>query len=407
MRASTMEMYVLDFVRSYRTFSNATLFSNTWTKLGDSFLENSGITGLRIYNIKDIHTIKKWSVVRKNGTTTLYIPQEDFYLKSDVLECQPWFKYFIGRAFGCSSGRLYQYGGTCYLNTVINGMLLSEGTRMLLFETYNREKDDMVFTSLENLACPIPQTKTSKSYILNLVHNILCKGDKLINTGDQHDVLLEASKSIFSSNSSPDLPNYGDGGVPLFALQKILLSLNIPFLLRLPLLSTFGEEKFVQRCDVTKEDAVDESLGFEEIKSCGDMKTDQSDIIINWHFKNPRERRSNEGQLMFDTNIKIFDGVEYVLQFGIIQIFLADGNGHAIVGMICNGIPQIYDSGSNSFIHVDWRFMNVDKSIEMKTSEIIGKIFDRKVDKAGVLASVYMRKERYDYLKANHVSCNI
>lgn len=45
---------------------------------------------------------------------------------SKYMTCKPWFIWYLNRAFTCLQGRLLQYSGTCYLNSVLNGFILSD-----------------------------------------------------------------------------------------------------------------------------------------------------------------------------------------------------------------------------------------------------------------------------------------
>lgn len=382
------------------------LYSESFEGIPNNFFDINNPEILKIYNLIENEQSSDFKKIVKNNVSYLSVPENTFQkdFKNNTLECQSWFKHFIYKAFNCVSGRLLQLSGTCYLNTAINGLFLSKGLQLLLKNIYSKETEKD-FVPLSSLSCPVEQTKSSKKYIMNLIYNILINKEKVQDTSS--DVLIQASKHIFSSYES------GEGGNSMLAFVQILLSLQIPFVLKLPHSYTYhnffsplqinnSPEMFVhpEHIDKTLYKKIGFRNYFQQLPQT--TKISQADIIID--LQEIRVEFSNCRTLMFPledaflSTEKEFDNIPFVIQFAFIAIDFEKGPGHAVVGIFCDQKQRIFDS-NNNFYDVDWKYftkenINRDHILRDKLRDIYG-IPPTSITREAV---VYLRKEKFEEL---------
>jgi hypothetical protein len=297
-----------------------------------------------------------------------------------TLECMSWFKHFSQKAFECASGRLIQISGTCFLNAVVNGIFLSPGIQLLLFHEYMKEVREGRFEGyreLKTLACPMPSEQNSKKFIFTLVHELMANRKRLRNKS--LDILKSSSGLSFSSSIS------GEGGSSLFSLIEILNSLRIDYLLKIPEAFTINtyDIDLLDYCTIDMDQSQKKEYVFpypisrKEFYDASSRNTlvsffttkysrtalqlmENTSILIEYQtfyqLRNLPEKQYNGGFQVAKPVIER-EGTKFDLQFCNLTIRFESGSSHALLGMICNGVYQIYDSYTNFFFNYDWQTM--------------------------------------------------
>ena len=146
------------------------------------------------------------------------------------LYCKEWFQYAVDTLFGCSKGRLMQISGTCYLNAIINGLVLSKPVRNLLLDKMKKLKHLEFKTSLsrEGLSRACRDAKTD-DYIFKLLYNVLCSNTPLKKViAPEDDLIIQYSKKY----SIPDIYTgirTGEGGLSDETMRQMVEYLNVLF----------------------------------------------------------------------------------------------------------------------------------------------------------------------------------
>lgn len=314
----------------------------------------------------DPHFSKKMTTFVFGDTKVLIRrPLTQMETANDILECQWWFSDEILKGFGCGKGRLLQQTGTCYLTAVVNGLLLSDSARGLCLKAMVKqlENDDKlketVMKPITDLACP-SFSQGRLAFFYNVLYNTVVKKprDKILNT---LDIFVHASAKYFSAKptiTDPANVEYGQGGYSPSALINLLLDMNVSGFIYIPEFApTIRYHNFV---NIDVQDNVTlllDKLRNNEYKS---QVSDQEQIIkmshrnclVTIYSGTPISRVSNE--------IIAANGNKFLLCFGIIVYFYKDVKtekvgAHAMVGLLCNDVPIVYDSDTNRFIDCNWR----------------------------------------------------
>lgn len=271
---------------------------------------------------------------------TLFNPQYAEYLRDQTsinilsneylpeLNCNEWFRYAINRIGGCMQGRLMQFTGTCYLNAVVNGFILGDRIRTLIFTKLTTLNEvELNYIKSDPMICY--NEPKNELYFLQLFYNALCKNT----IRGQGDIISQYSKLYDGDN----------GGEPSHTLKKILLWL-------------FGESNEIYYYSDTSYQAD----SFSQERSTMHVKF----LKGNTHSIPKIVKHSN--------------GTQYELEFAIVTITFHDEDGefskwynakvesHAVCGVMCNGNYTIYDS-NNKIFNMDWTNL---------TDESISPLFD-------------------------------
>lgn len=354
----------------------------------------------------------------------LYYPSE--YLQNDrtigKLECMSWYIHYLKKAFECASGRLLQLSGTCFLNTIINGLFLSAGTQALFLHLYKKSlAEGYVYKeSIETLSCPSETTRNSKKFILTLVDAILSKRKRL--RKKTLDIMTHASASSFSTQESS-----GGGGSPLFAILEILHSFQINYRLKLAqkyekkISSSYAPEDIFLSTSVSHDPKVQyvfpyplprrdfyyyfSSARLEEyLKTFYRPELDSVqdvDILIEYQ---PVTQLRDMPEIIYNDSLDVAktilerQGIQYQLQFCYVEIAFQSIH-HAVVGINCNGIFQLFDSSTNRFFQFDWQTMK--KNVQFIHE--LEHIFSEKVTKYTREFCVYMRSDSIRALQSQPV----
>ena len=300
------------------------------------------------------------------GDTKVLIRRPLTQLESanDILECQWWFSDEILKGFGCGKGRLLQQTGTCYLTAVVNGLLLSDAARGLCIKAMVKqlEKDDKlketVIKPITDLACP-SFSQGRLAFFYNILYNIVVKKprDKISNT---LDIFVHASAKYFSAKptiTDPTNVEYGQGGYSPSVLINLLLDMNVNGFIYIP---EFGPSiRYHNFVNIDVQDNISVLLNKLRINEYNSQVSDREQIIkmsnrnclVTIYSGTPISQVSNV--------IIAANGNKFLLCFGIIVYFYQDVKtgkvgAHAMVGLLCNDVPIVYDSDTNRFIDCNW-----------------------------------------------------
>ena len=318
------------------TFKNTVMYLKTSTQI--SPLES--VEGIKIINavgFSRIETNQALPFYRKSLNGSEYILVDYFYFSEDIrtLECAWWFNMFINKVFDCGKKRLQQFSGTCYINSVLNGFILSKNLSKLISSELKKLiaspttpkplLDYITSDIVEQESCPF-YDGSSSNYLLHLFYNIL-ENPPFYSGVDIMTGLDEKYHIKTKSNT---------GGNPEIILKAVLNTFQIPHL------NFTGN--FVQNGEVN--DAI--LLTWTDI--------DYTDV---YYLK----ETVWVGYQSFD------------LEFAVIGIDFPDEEiGHAVCGFICDGVHKIYDSSTNYIHTVHWPTIisNPDSFIK-KASELWGR----------------------------------
>ena len=127
---------VLNILSVLKDFPIILFVSNPIGFLNIPLIEFYKFTNLKFYNLSTTTEIEKSGLFyTPSGQRNLNLIKSFF--KNNILECQPWFEYVLFKMKDCGSNRLFQNSATCVLNSIMNGMLMSEDLRYFIIERYN------------------------------------------------------------------------------------------------------------------------------------------------------------------------------------------------------------------------------------------------------------------------------
>lgn len=310
----------LDLVKYIREYvQNFTLYV-----LKDEFLKQ--YTGIDLYTRKGMPFKKVLTVLISDKHRTGFVRGIEnrnytrFFKKADTrkLICLEWFMYFSNTAFGCISGRLIQVSGTCYLNTIVNGIILSPVMRNFVLDRM-KTMIDLDLRPLDASVCDIKDN----TYLYRLLYNMVCSRVSLKDFVYRQDIMVEFSK-LYSEN----VLEPGQGGRPIPVLKKFLELIdggNIP---------------------ETLDYKDDGTLGWDKLS-----RHNPNFLVIDF---------VKWGKTI-DKKISYLDSV-FHLQFAAINFETKGGGAHVVLGMICDGQYIVFDSNGHS-INLDWTRIRSDEGI--------------------------------------------
>lgn len=267
--------------------------------------------------------------------------------------CCQWFLYFLETISKCGSNRLVQLSGTCYINVVLNSLILGEqmqfiALRQLYYKLYNlfvykpRELDTFINyleTNLSSSTC----IKDQKFYIYNYIFQLLVKKTKFdikANNASRNNFIRKWKNTELDFDYKDDaemfLLGYSNAVktmkelyAKLFAKDPINVKLN----------------KFILKDNIYKfPDSLSNTLD-NFISIYLDMKKKAKDYIF--------EIPLSIGGKINDNSYNSYNlNDEYQLDSAIIAVENNE-SGHVILGFICNGVPKIFDSNGFLFT-LDW-----------------------------------------------------
>lgn len=316
---------------------------------------------------------------------------------STDLESTWWFKYFFSIP-PCAFGRLAQSTGTCWLNTSLNILFLSEPiANMLVSRYYNLPKDfkdqvEKILTPLDFYALEIPL----KTIVWSMVNLFLVKSIKAI-TLDSNFLGVVASKikGLWEyNNENYFIENnfgieYGDGFISycgLLVLISIYFEENVDYYKLFNSNAQFFDEiqkiaNLFKEYDEIRSNLTDDKLekldqlekqinkinGLNEKTQSIIRQMDETNkqICLSWDeitFNETKIFPENPPKLLIIPTIKckqihqvIYIGeTEYKLIAGGINFKILEFNSyHIVAGLICGNKYYIYDS-NNILSYTNW-----------------------------------------------------
>ena len=301
---------LLMYLKKYIENSVVFLYPNKLCALPYDTFEKNDIRVKKFLNIMSDSRGKGMKILERGGA--LY-PYKFFLGKQDKkLICNEWFIYFSDTAFGCIKNRLIQMSGTCYLNAILNGIILSPLARNAALQSMKKE-DAAEYSKPLNL--DICEKKDSK-YLFRLLYNIVCSKVPLHKSVYHKDIIIEFSK-LYSPRPT------GEGGNTTKTMTRILDLIDINHII----------------------------LGYGRRSHAFPTVSMVPDVII---------RHGNGDFLFVEAGGKVndtvpFEGEWFDLEFSTINVQCAKTNeGHSLVGIKCEGNYIIFDS-NDGVLNIDWR----------------------------------------------------
>lgn len=227
------------------------------------------------------------------------------------LNCQWWFSYLINVFAGCGKGRFMQISGTCYLNSIVNGIILSPrlGKMMLMYMNEKIKSEGTEFKEFleKDITTCYRRGIVEKNYFYQLLYNVFCKKTKITEVLSQDnpnsDIFVKYSK-IYSVEKDT-----GQGGIFQDTFYKLL----------------------------------DDCIG-KRVYDVNALRRSYSDIIVLIKdYIDDFIRVGNFSNLEFG----------YLVLQGTVS-GTSELAGHAMCGFVCKKEFYIYDSGSNMMFNVNW-----------------------------------------------------
>jgi hypothetical protein len=314
------------------------------------------------------------------------------YIETDdrELACQSWFNYFLMTQTPCSD-RFIQLSGTCYMNSVINGLFLSKGCRLLLKEIFNKfpKKFLRKLTDFPSKKEFLSKEISEKIYFLKLIYHFLCKQEKLKYYYDKPNpnLFLQASCTFFSASRDPMDHRFGEGGITEKFVFSMLNALEIQYCGIIP--GVVDQKTYYRPFIFSKSENKYIQIEMEE--------GEKRDMLVLFKGSYPK-------QIFTYVSYK---KVLYKLQFVDIRISLPIMS-HSVVGVFCNGKPAIVDSSdisSPSLFYCNW-LNSVDGEIKDETTlQKLRKIYKDERSEFTISCAFYICNEKYDQLKSNPPAC--
>jgi hypothetical protein len=254
------------------------------------------------------------------------------------------FRYFIEIVFGCAKGRLIQYSGTCYLNTPMNGFILSDiGKRIILNYMINKLRDDPTNAFGEKLRKPLSTDSCQRhpeNNIFRIMYNIIFANQNLSNKTHNnsiinmmniiakqhfHDTQYNVRKTLISLLKLLDINNIQSYNLDK-QLQTDIDFTSTPINLDVPLISNTTNKPFNTNYAIF----------------------DTNQITTN-----------SIARCYLPSSFSINNKDTYSLVFGMI-IYVNDTyvnnirqSGHVMLGYFCDGVPKVFDS-NGTISTADW-----------------------------------------------------
>lgn len=324
---------------------------------------------------------------------------EDFTEPIDVnnrLSCQYWFLHYLSTVFDCGKGRLIQRSGTCYLNTVINMIILSKYFKRIavrampeFIKKYPKTEKE-IKTPLENTeSCPIVSEKTSTmrvAYIFRVLYTVLCGGGLPKTIHSEKDLLIKASGQYFSSDKKhfirPSIKHVG-GGHPSVVMYSFLYNSGISFLVT----DSYNGENNEYKIPI--------NLTESAIKAF--VKYDWHEELIDLHKSVTYYPSPPHDVIMYFFFEQYLPQINFFkLESVFISIKYRHGNGHAICGFICDGVYKIFDSNGHMF-NIDWRYFYTEETYSALKSQIESAYQDDVISMS-VVFGIYTNSSLYPLL---------
>lgn len=328
-----------------------------------SLLKDNGIHLKKFLNISAGDATQNAEIFLEDGNKFDYKYFARYQFNEPKLVCNNWFIYFSDIAFGCVKNRLLQISSTCYLNTILNGIILCPTARKVALNVMKKIEKSKYISPLNLDMCGLKD----EYYLFRLVYNMICSNVVLKDTSAyMTDIIVQYSKLY-----SPDKTGGGQGGYIHETFGKLIKLIDPDFI-----------ELYYPNHWYTGNGTL-------------------SDIVI--------KKRGGGDFLFIYPGGEAYDNVNYndttyVLQFAFITLtnkgFV---NSHSVVGIICDGQYIIFDSNGD-MVNIDWRHLIKD----IGTREVILEYINRTYPGIGftdvIIDPVYIKQstiKQYDSVSSD------
>jgi len=357
---------LVEFLLSVKTFKNTIVFyDNIFEKNKNKYIYDSdnvlrdNTHGLKILNVYAVDTdrVKRFT----HNHEIIYVPIKYYEENVRPLVCTWWFRYYIGKVFGCGTGRLIQQTGTCYLNSVINGIVLSDllSRMVLMYMNHALTEDPSIFHTIavDITDMDMCVSRNEKLFLYRIMYNLFCKNKPKYEDGRPYrrtldadfkkvDILKREADAFFSHSG------YGDkvieGGYEEYVLYKLFYDMGVKFVVLYnekyykPKYFTriFGQQYYYEFTEFL--DTLEISTEFKNVDLILYIDTTRTskNLKSSINIKRPSTRSSPEINLNFD------------LETGMLR--LIGPTSHTIAGYICDGYYRTYNSDDNEIAFNEW-----------------------------------------------------
>jgi hypothetical protein len=324
------DVNIINIVKSYNYIKNLIHFEKNFRKIINIRKYHSNYNSFimdEFYNKTNYNITYDDNIVFDNNKLLFYIKSSIIEnTESNFLIDQYFYKAIVSIPI-CAFGRLAQASGTCWLNSIINSIILVPYFRKKIIKII---KNDKTFEKLQNLEyVDIKSAFDFKYALLILFNNLLLKQNKaqpsngnfiadlssrllsIIKTGSE-----KTYKKLKKENYNKAL-EYGDSGA-IYDDMKATLNLILKIFFEFNEIKFYGQN-VPQNFNITD--------------------TKQHNIIVLYLPYNKKAYLNND---------LIINNVKYVIQSGILHL---PKESHIIAGLICNDVPYIYDA--NNYLSFD------------------------------------------------------
>lgn len=277
---------------------------------------------------------------------------------SSYIDCVWWFKYYLSNAFNCAKGRYKQVSGTCYLNSVINGFILSEYSRKAVLSAL-RNSDPKTQALAKEPVEINPGTCYKPEYFFKLFYNAVCRpknfsdlkfNKRATRQFDKPNLIVKYASKFYGDSES--------GGSPADVVSNLL--------------------KVIYSHDT--------------VTTINPFYYDANVRVFRAETEFPQIRPVNFNSTLYDPDFCIIHVSYDGHMLSEIARYKQDADTHAIVGYKCNGVCKVYDS-NNFFYDFDWE--NIDEKNVSELLNILNTIFQNKWkwNQVEILAMVFIRNE--------------
>jgi len=412
------------FLLSIETFKNTLVFYDNYNRYEEDFFHTlrDNKPGLRILNVypRGIKQVKRYTHPEDNHEM-IYVPMKKYEESGLSLVCTWWFRYYIGKVFGCGSGRLIQQSGTCYLTAVINGIVLSDSlSRMVLMYMKNAllaDQRQAVPTMLKIISTDIVNPDISRApsevlFLYRIMYNMFCKHKletenpllprrllprRTIDADFKRlNIFKQDADAYFSQYTNGDVNDlilkYNDeGGSDEYVLYRLFYDMGVKFVVlfggifytprdfgRFPDYSTFI--RFVQNLQIVTD--------FEEFQ--------EIDLILNINGKRTDLQETINIQQQGVSTRTTSKEIAFELETSTLNLIGKDGDEHVICGFKCDGYYRTYDSSLNDIGVNEWNKLG-DMDVYVKILENINMPEPDKnkhFESLHISCSIYLNKNK-------------
>jgi hypothetical protein len=278
--------------------------------------------------------------------------------------------------------------GTCFLNTIVNGFLLSENPRKMLLKNL-----DMILINdpgyrailekpLEEWTCPLRYNARQSLDFMNMILYRTYRDRARTKIKTSSDILKLTSRKFLSIHASPTDVRYGEYGFSQYTIIDFLKNVNFPGFVGN--IST-GAYRYPT---IPPESARLDLPGLTRyLNSLNSIPPDPNEFA-KFHY-------------YIDTTNSDFAyphldmmGTVYDLEFAAIIINVPATTTvaafiHIMLGFVCNGVQMIYDSAFNKIIKANWQNLT-----DPTTVRSIQRLYPT-ITQLKIMAAFYMNSNIY------------